>query len=80
MAIIESIDFNPKVYLFWKTTNNMIELDPSKRLEERYSRVKDIYYLADIDNNYFCEISSKKINICSKKGAKEVGSFTNEKE
>lgn len=77
MAIIESIDYNAKVYLFWKSTNNMIELDPARKLEERYSRVKNIYYLADIDNDYYCEISSNKINICSKKGGKEVGSFTN---
>ena len=80
MAIIESIDYHPKVYVFWKTTNNMLELDPSRRLEERYSRVKDIYYLTDIDNEHYCEISSKKINIISKKGGKEVGSFTNDKE
>jgi hypothetical protein len=79
MAIIDSIDHHPKVYLYWKTTNNMIELDPAKRLDERYSRVKDIYYLCDIDDSHFCEISSNKINICSKKGGKVVGSFTNDK-
>lgn len=55
----------------------MIELDPAKRLDERYSRVKDIYYLCDIDEGHFCEISSNKINICSKKGGKVIGSFTN---
>ena len=54
MAIIESIDYHPKVYIFWKTTSNMVELDPLRRLEERYSRVKDIYYLTDIDNDHFC--------------------------
>lgn len=54
MAIIESIDYNPKVYLYWKATNNMVELDPSRKLEERYSRVKDIYYLTDIDNTHYC--------------------------
>lgn len=80
LAIIESIEFNPKVYLFWRSTSNMVELDPLKRLEERYSRSKDIYYLTDIDNTMYCEISSNKINIFSKKGVKEIGSFTNEKE
>ncbi len=80
MTIIDSIDYNPKVYLYWKGTNNMVELDPSRKLEERYNRVKDIYYLADIDNTHFCEISANKINICSKKGGKDVGSFTHEKE
>ena len=32
MTIIESIDYNPKVYLYWKGTNNMVELDPSRKL------------------------------------------------
>lgn len=80
MAIIDSIDHHPKVYFYWKGTNNMVELDPSRKLEERYNRAKDIYFLADIDNSHFCEIYSNKINICSKKGGKEVGSFTNDKE
>ena len=80
ISIIDSIDHHPKVYLYWKSTNNMIELDPSRRLEERYSRAKNLYFLTDIDNNHFCEISFNKINICSKKGGKEVGSFTNDKE
>jgi len=71
MTIIESIDhLNPKVYLYWRTTNNMIELDPSRRLEERYSRAKNIYFLTDIDEDHFCEITSNKINIFSKKGTK----------
>ena len=54
MAIIDSIENQPKVYFYWKGTNNMLELDPSRKKEERYNRVKDIYYLADIDNSHFC--------------------------
>jgi len=54
IAIFQSIDLNPKVYLFWKTTSNLLELDPERRLEERYNRSMNITFLADIDNNHYC--------------------------
>ena len=50
MTIIDSIDHkNPKIYLYWRTTNNMLELDPSLRHEERYSRAKNIFFMTDVD-------------------------------
>jgi hypothetical protein len=79
LALIESIDHHPKIYLFWRNTNNMVEVDPVRNLEERYNRIKELTFVTDIDGDLYSEISSNKITLCSKKGGKELGSFTNEK-
>jgi len=55
----------------------MLEIDPVRRLEERYNRIKELTYLTDIDSDIYSEISSNKITLCSKKGGKEIGTFTN---
>ena len=38
MSIIISVDLNPKVYIYWKNTVHMIEVDPVNQLSERYTR------------------------------------------
>jgi hypothetical protein len=40
LAIIQSIEHTPKVYLYWRGSNQMLEVDPVRRLEERYNRIK----------------------------------------
>ena len=70
MNIFESIDFHHKVYLYWKGTINLVELDPDRGLEEKYNRSVNVTFLTDIDSNHYCEISEGKIKICSKKGTK----------
>jgi hypothetical protein len=31
MTIIMSIDHSPRIYIFWKGTNQMVEVDPIRR-------------------------------------------------
>ena len=70
MRIILSIDNSPKIYLYWKNTNQMIEIDPEKKLEEKYSRTHPIIELQDIDSERYAEIHQSSIVINSKKGGK----------
>lgn len=58
----------------------MLEVDPTRKLEERYNRVKELNYVIDIDHETYSEITGTKIVLCSKKGGKELGTFTNEQE
>lgn len=78
LAIIQSIDHSPKIYLYWRGSNQMLEVDPTRKLEERYNRVKELNYVIDIDHETYSEITGTKIVLCSKKGGKELGTFTNE--
>jgi|688.fasta_scaffold693425_2 hypothetical protein len=56
----------------------MLEVDPTRKLEERYSRIKELSFVIDIDEDTYSEIAGNKIVICSKKGGKELGTFTND--
>ena len=56
----------------------MLEVDPTRKLEERYSRIKELSFVIDIDEDTYSEIAGNKIVICSKKGGKELGPFTND--
>lgn len=58
----------------------MLEVDPVRRLEERYNRVRELTFVIDIDEETYSEINGTKIVLCSKKGGKELGTFTNEQE
>lgn len=80
LAFIQSLDGNPRVYIFWRGTNQMIEVDPSKKHEERYSRIKELSFVTDLDKDTYAEISQNKIAIHSKNGGKELAIFTNEGE
>lgn len=53
MAIIQSIDLTPKVYLYWRGSSQMLEVDPLRRLEERYNRIKELSYVVDIDGDTY---------------------------
>ncbi len=80
LAILRSVDEKVKVYLYWKHTNSMVEVDPLRKLEERYNRIRELIFVADIDPASYCEITSAKIAICSKRDGKELGFFSNDKE
>ena len=38
MSLIISVDGCPKVYVYWKGTSYMVEVDPSKQYSEKYNR------------------------------------------
>ncbi len=75
-----TIDNNPRIYIFWKGTNQMIEVDPIKRHEEKYSRTYPITELQDIDNERYAQVHFNTIHIISKNGGKEIAQIINEGE
>jgi hypothetical protein len=75
-----SIDGNPRIYIFWQGTNQMIEVDPLKRHEEKYSRTNPITELQDIDNERYAEVHFSSIHIISKNGGKEIAQIINKGE
>lgn len=58
----------------------MIEIDPLRKNQEKYSRVKKISFVTDLNVETYAEICMNKITIHSKKGGKEMGILTNEGE
>ena len=48
-AMIMSIDNQPKVYVYWKETNQLIEVDPKKGLSEKFSKTKSLIFICDVD-------------------------------
>ncbi len=78
MTIIMSIDHSPRIYIFWKGTNQMVEVDPIRRQQEKYSRTNPITFVSDLDGERYAEIHGNKILINSKKGGKEVAQIINE--
>lgn len=77
---MRSIENKVKIYVYWKHTNSMVEVDPVRKLEERYNRLRELVYVTDIDSSSYCEITNNKVVICSKRDGKELGFFSHDKE
>ena len=44
-----SVDKNPRIYIYWKSTIHMIEVDPIHQLSERYARNSYVTYVSDLN-------------------------------
>ena len=72
ITLIMSIDSQPRVYVYWKGTNQIVEIDPAKGLSERFLKTRSLVYICDVGEDSYAEISHSMIHISSKKTGKEV--------
>lgn len=72
ISLIVSIEGNPKVYVYWKDTTYMIEVDPVNQLKDRYNRHTPITLVYDLSPETYAEIVGNNIYVNDKKNGKRV--------
>ena len=58
----------------------MLEIDPIRRHEEKYSRTNSIIELRDIDKDRYAEVQGNIIHIVDKNGGKQMAQIINKGE
>ena len=77
LSLIVSIDMNPRVYVYWRGTNSMIELDPLQQMSEQYTRQSFVTSVIDLTEETYAEILDNKITVSHKKAGKRIAQLFN---
>lgn len=77
MSVILSIEGYPKIYIYWKDTTYMIQIDPRIQNSQKYNRHNKIHLTFDLTTDTYAEISNKNIVVNSKKTGKKQAELIN---
>lgn len=77
MSLIISIQGIPKVYVYWKGTVHMIEVDPYSQSSEKYNRYNKVEESIDLTKDTYAEIFDKSIVVHNKKSGKKIAQLMN---
>ena len=80
MSLIISVDGCPKVYVYWKGTSYMVEVDPSKQSSQKYNRHDKVEESIDLTSETYAEIFDKSVVVHNKKNGKRIAQLMNEGE
>jgi hypothetical protein len=80
MTLLLSFAGLPKIYVYWKDTNYVIEIDPQTAISEKYNRHHAISLVYDLTLETYAEIVEKSILVMHKKSGKEIAKLMSQGE